>query len=316
MKDLRILYMGTPDFAVAPLELLIKAGLNIVGVVTNPDKPAGRGQKIKESAVKIFAKEKDLPILQPLSFRDEKFLRDLSDLKADLQLVVAFKFLPKVVWSMPPLGTVNLHASLLPQYRGAAPINWAIMNGETQTGVTTFLLQKEIDTGHIIHQEKVAIAMNETAGTLHDKLMEVGAKLLLKTVMAIAEDNYSLIPQEIEQSQKTAPKIFRKECKIDWDGELLQIYKHICGLSPYPAAWTTFVDARGKESVIKIYECSFRECTAKEPLRTIVSDGKTTLSIAVKGGYIDIGELQQAGRKRMKIIDFLRGFPLESVCLS
>lgn len=316
MKKLRIVYMGTPDFAVAPLQTLLEAGHNIVGVVTNPDKPAGRGQKLQESAVKKFAKEKGLLILQPDNFRSADFLQELAQLKADIQLVVAFKYLPKIVWDMPPLGTVNLHASLLPEYRGAAPINWAIINGETVTGVTTFLLQKEIDTGHILYRQEVPIATDETVGTLHDKLMIVGAKLLQKTVEAIANENYTLQPQVITSVQKHAPKIFREDCHIDWNKKLMTIYKHICGLSPYPAAWTKVIDKDDKETVLKIYKCKFRKESCKEAPRTIVSDSKTYFSIAVDGGYIDILELQQAGRKRMNITDFLKGFPIKTIRLS
>lgn len=316
MKKLRIVYMGTPDFAVAPLQTLLEAGHNIVGVVTNPDKPAGRGQKLQESAVKKFAKEKGLLILQPDNFRSADFLQELAQLKADIQLVVAFKYLPKIVWDMPPLGTVNLHASLLPEYRGAAPINWAIINGETVTGVTTFLLQKGIDTGHILFRQEVPIATDETVGTLHDKLMIVGAKLLQKTVEAIANENYTLQPQIITSVQKHAPKIFREDCQIDWNKKLMTIYKHICGLSPYPAAWTKVIDKDNKETVLKIYKCKFRKESCKEAPRTIVSDSKTYFSIAVDGGYIDILELQQAGRKRMNITDFLKGFPIKTIRLS
>lgn len=316
MKKLRIVYMGTPDFAVAPLQTLLEAGHNIVGVVTNPDKPAGRGQKLQESAVKKFAKEKGLLILQPDNFRSADFLQELAQLKADIQLVVAFKYLPKIVWDMPPLGTVNLHASLLPEYRGAAPINWAIINGETVTGVTTFLLQKEIDTGHILFRQEVPIATDETVGTLHDKLMIVGAKLLQKTVEAIANEDYTLQPQVITSVEKHAPKIFREDCQIDWNKKLMTIYKHICGLSPYPAAWTKVIDKDDKETVLKIYKCKFRKESCKEAPRTIVSDSKTYFSIAVDGGYIDILELQQAGRKRMNITDFLKGFPIKTIRLS
>lgn len=316
MKKLRIVYMGTPDFAVAPLQTLLEAGHNIVGVVTNPDKPAGRGQKLQESAVKKFAKEKGLLILQPDNFRSADFLQELAQLKADIQLVVAFKYLPKIVWDMPPLGTVNLHASLLPEYRGAAPINWAIINGETVTGVTTFLLQKEIDTGHILYRQEVPIATDETVGTLHDKLMIVGAKLLQKTVEAIANEDYTLQPQVITSVEKHAPKIFREDCQIDWNKKLMTIYKHICGLSPYPAAWTKVIDKDDKETVLKIYKCKFRKESCKEAPRTIVSDSKTYFSIAVDGGYIDILELQQAGRKRMNITDFLKGFPIKTIRLS
>lgn len=315
MKKLRIVYMGTPEFAVAPLKLLLENKYNIVGVVTNPDKPAGRGQKIQESAVKVFAKEKGLNILQPTDFRAESFLKALSMLQADLQIVVAFKFLPKVVWGMPPLGTVNLHASLLPEYRGAAPINWAIINGEVRTGVTTFFLQNKIDTGHIIDQVEVPILEDETAGTLHDKLMQIGADLLLKTTEDISNDNYNLTPQAKDEVEKVAPKIFRTQCRIDWNKELKIVYKHICGLSPYPAAWTNFIDNEGKKTNIKIYKSRFSEGLHAHSPGTIFTNQKDKLSIAVHGGYINILELQQAGRKRMKIKDFLRGFSMDEITL-
>ena len=241
MEGLRIVYMGTPDFAVLPLKKLVESGCHVVGVVTNPDKPAGRGQQLQESAVKKYAREAGLKILQPEKFRNEDFLKELADLQADLQVVVAFKMLPEVVWNMPRLGTVNLHASLLPDYRGAAPINWVIMNGEKETGVTTFLLKHEIDSGNIIFQEKVEIPEEMTAGELHDLLMCKGADLLLETVDAIALGDYPLVDQSALLGGREpihAPKIFKDDMKIDWKRPLESIYNHIRGLSPFPTAWT------------------------------------------------------------------------------
>lgn len=313
MSDLRIVYMGTPDFAVAPLQALIEAGINVVGVVTNPDKPAGRGRKIQESAVKIYAKEKGLFILQPDKFREENFLAELKALKADLQIVVAFKMLPKVVWDMPEKGTVNLHASLLPHYRGAAPLNWAIINGEKQTGVTTFLLKQEIDTGNIIMQESVSIGENETIGELHDELMVLGSKLIVKTVKAIQEDNYTLTPQdEILAGDESihAPKIFKNDCKVNWSKDINNVYNLIKGLSPYPAAWAVFPSIEGKELNMKIYSASKELCEHNEPIGRLLSDSKTFLKVAVKGGYINLLTIQIAGKKRMNVLDFLRGFDL------
>lgn len=301
--------MGTPDFAVAPLAALLEAAYNVVGVVTNPDKPAGRGQKILTSPVKLFAEQKGLPILQPDRFRNEQFLNDLANWKADLQIVVAFKMLPEVVWNMPKYGTINLHASLLPQYRGAAPINHAIMNGEVVTGVTTFLLQKEIDTGDILLQKEVKIVADETAGTLHDKLMKEGAVLIVKTIEKIVSREYRPIPQKEEGTLKLAPKIFKEDCRINWSREGKEIFNFIRGLSPYPAAWTV-LNRADKEINLKIYVCSFDQETHCQTLGQIVTDTKNYLKVAVKGGYIAIEQLQQAGKKVMSIEHFLKGFQL------
>ena len=313
MSDLRIVYMGTPDFAVAPLDALIEAGFNVVGVVTNPDKPAGRGRKIQESAVKVYAKNKGLTIFQPEKFRDEEFLSELRALKADLQIVVAFKMLPQVVWDMPAKGTVNLHASLLPHYRGAAPLNWAIINGEKETGVTTFLLKHEIDTGNIIKQERVVIGEDETVGELHDKLMVVGSALIVDTVRSIQDDSYTLISQEEllagEQSIH-APKIFKEDCRIDWSKDINNVYNLIKGLSPYPAAWAVFTSAEVKDLSIKIFQASKEVCDHKHTIGSLVSDSKTYLKVAVKGGYINLLTIQMAGKKRMNVLDFLRGFDI------
>ena len=239
-KILRIIFMGTPDFAVTSLKILVENGYNIVGVITAPDKPAGRGQKIHESAVKKYAVAQNLTVLQPINLKCADNVQEIKDLNANLQIVVAFRMLPEVIWSMPELGTFNLHASLLPQYRGAAPINWAIINGEKETGVTTFFLQHKIDTGDIIAQEKVSIGENETAGELHDKLMDIGSKLVLKTVQQIENRTVTTQPQKENQELKEAFKIFKPFCKIDWSKPINEIHNHIRGLSPYPTAWTHF----------------------------------------------------------------------------
>lgn len=315
-RNLRIVYMGTPDFAVLPLRKIVEAGYPVVGVVTNPDKPAGRGQQLQESAVKKYAREAGLKILQPEKFRDEGFLKELAELKADLQLVVAFKMLPEVVWGMPPLGTVNLHASLLPDYRGAAPINRAVMNGETCSGVTTFLLKHEIDTGNIIFQEKVEIGEEMTAGELHDELMEKGADLLLKTVQAMEAGDYPLADQSgLLRGREAilAPKIFKEDMKIRWDGELENICNHIRGLSPFPGAWTELqavgTDAGGL--TLKIFKAAKIRQSHNLPAGEIRTDGKTFLEVYVKGGIVRVQELQLSGKKRMRTEDFLRGFRLE-----
>lgn len=313
---MRIIYMGTPDFAVLPLKKIVEAGFQVVGVVTNPDKPAGRGQQLQESAVKKYAREAGLKILQPERFREEEFLKELAALKADLQLVVAFKMLPEVVWNMPPLGTVNLHASLLPDYRGAAPINRAVMNGETCSGVTTFLLKHEIDTGNIIFQEKVEIGEEMTAGELHDELMEKGADLLLKTVRAMEAGDYPLTDQSrLLQGREAinAPKIFKEDMKIRWDGELEIIYNHIRGLSPFPGAWTELqaVGTDGEVLTLKIFKAVKIWQSHNRSAGEIGTDGKTVFDVYVKGGLIRVKELQLSGKKRMRTEDFLRGFRLE-----
>jgi len=311
-NNLRIVYMGTPEFAVAPLDALIEAGCHVVGVITNPDKPAGRGQKIQESAVKKYALEKGLPILQPEKFRNETFLTELKALNADLQVVVAFKMLPEMVWNMPKYGTLNLHASLLPHYRGAAPINWAIMNGDKESGVSTFLLQKEIDTGNVIFQEKVNIGENDNLETLHDNLMEIGSKLVVKTVRSIEANDYPQIPQEDlvaeGETLKVAPKIFKDDCKIKWSTPIENIHNHIRGLSPYPAAWTELSDANDKKVAVKIYAANKELEAHSHPVGSLLSDKKTYLKVAVDGGFLNLTTIQMAGKKRMQIGDFLRGF--------
>lgn len=297
--------MGTPDFAVASLQALLEAGENVVAVVTVADKPAGRGQKIQESAVKKFAVSNNIPVLQPVKLKDEHFLTALKSFNADLQVVVAFRMLPEVVWNMPPKGTINLHASLLPQYRGAAPINHAIINGEKESGVTTFLLQHQIDTGNILFKEAVSIASTDTAGDLHDKLMTVGAQLLIKTVGAIKNGKHREISQEEianEVELKHAPKIFKEDCKIIWDKPLQEVYNLIRGLSPYPTAFTDF---QGK--ILKIFKCAPLKDTTNEEPGNFISDGKHYLRFAAKGGYIDVTEVQLEGKRRMSIEEFLRG---------
>lgn len=314
MSALRIVFMGTPDFAVAPLKALLDSGHNIVGVVTNPDKPAGRGRKIQESAVKKFAVEQGLKVLQPEKFRNEEFLAELRELNADLQVVVAFKMLPEVVWDMPRIGTINLHASLLPHYRGAAPLNWVIINGEKKTGVTTFLLKHEIDTGNIIFREEVEIGEEETVGELHDRMMSIGSGLLVKTVDALESGDYELISQDSllkGEESKHAPKIFKDDCKLNWENDINNIFNLIRGLSPYPAAWTELENNEGQKLNFKLFKVRKELVEHESQPGTILSDEKTYLKVAAKGGYICIDELQLAGKKRMKVGDFLRGFNLK-----
>jgi methionyl-tRNA formyltransferase len=310
-KDLRIVFMGTPEFAVESLRALIKDGQNVVGVVTNTDKPTGRGQILKPSPVKVFAMENGIEVLQPASLKNEDFISRLRQLKADLQVVVAFRILPEAVWNMPRLGTFNLHASLLPYYRGAAPINWAIINGETETGVSTFFIDHDIDTGKLIFQEKVSIGKDENAGELHDKLMKIGAKLVVKTVKAISTGNYELTDQSgllPNREIKKAPKINKEDCKIHWNKNIADLYNFIRGLSPYPAAWTEFISETGKLISVKIFESEINKTEHKAPLGKIESDGKSYLRIAVNSGYLNLTRLQVAGKKKLGIKNFLRGF--------
>jgi methionyl-tRNA formyltransferase len=302
---MRIVFMGTPDFAVASLAALFDAGFEIAAVVTAPDKPAGRGQKLNESAVKRYATEKGLKVLQPVKLKDPEFITTLQALKADLQVVVAFRMLPEAVWNMPPKGTINLHASLLPQYRGAAPINHAIINGETESGVTTFFLKHEIDTGDIIETRAVAITANDTAGDLHDKLVVVGAQLLVDTVKAIEKGEYKEQPQPAAEDLKHAPKIFKDFCKIDWNQPVLNIYNLVRGLSPYPTAFTSLND-----KTLKIFKA---EIESKEPgiaAGGFLTDGKTFLKFATKDGFLKLTDLQYEGKKRMTVEEFLRGMRL------
>lgn len=312
-KDIRIVFMGTPDFAVESLKALVENGYNVVGVITTPDKPAGRGQKVHTSAVKQYAMSQNLPVLQPEKLKDPTFIEELTTWKADLQVVVAFRMLPEIVWSMPPMGTFNLHASLLPQYRGAAPLNWAVINGEQESGVSTFLLKHEIDTGNILFQEKVSIGPDETVGELHDKLMGVGAKLVLTTVDALAEGTAKGISQDVLIARgvnvKPAPKIYKDDCRIDWKQPGAQIHNLIRGLSPYPASWTTFQEKEGnKEISVKIYRAHFGKENHDTTPGTVISPNKKELKIACPDGFVSIYELQMAGKKRMNVDDFLRGF--------
>lgn len=309
---MRIVFMGTPDFAVESLKALIDNGYNVVGVVTTPDKPAGRGQKMSESAVKQFAKSKGLPILQPEKLKDVDFQDTLRSWKADLQVIVAFRMLPESVWSMPPLGSINVHASLLPNYRGAAPINRAIMNGETETGVTTFLLKHEIDTGDILQYEKISIEPDDNVGTIHDKLMILGAKLLIKTIEAIEKGNIKGTPQSelmpADGILKSAPKIFKEDCRIDWQEEPAKIINQIRGLSPYPTAYGDLKIDDAAPLSMKIFNAKFEQHEHNQPLGKIETDGKSYFKVCVKGGFIALYEVQLAGKKRMLITDFLRGF--------
>jgi len=325
---MRIVFMGTPEFAVASLDALLEAGCDVVAVVTAPDKPAGRGQKLHESAVKIYAVSNNIPVLQPEKLKDPAFLKKLIVLNTDLQVVVAFRMLPEAVLNIPPKGTINLHASLLPQYRGAAPINWAIINGEPKTGVTTFFIKKEIDTGNILFSKTVPIADDETAGELHDKLMEAGAELLVRTVKAVESGVYEEIPQdtiiktqipksEIEHPKSPsvparageilqyAPKIFKDDCLIDWNQPVSKVYNKIRGLSPSPTAFTSFND-----KILKIFKAEKQD---KEPgiqPGGFLSDGKTYLKFACKDGCISLSDVQLEGKKRMGIEEFLRGIKL------
>jgi len=302
--------MGTPEFAVASLDALVSAGCTVVGVITAPDKPAGRGLKLQESAVKKYAVEKGLKVLQPEKLKNPQFLEELRSIKANVQVVVAFRMLPELVWDMPPMGSINVHASLLPQYRGAAPINWAIINGEKETGVTTFKLKHEIDTGDILLQEKTAISENETAGELHDQLKELGAKVLVRTMQGLAdgtlkEVSQSEIPNAQSQTIKHAPKIFTETCKIDWNKPVDEIHNLIRGLSPFPGAFTHL-----NEKLLKIYRS---EKEHKQPVIApgkFETDGKTFLKFAGADGFILLKELQMEGKKKMTVEDFLRGYKL------
>jgi len=301
-QDLRIIFMGTPAFAVASLARLVDAGCQIVAVITAPDKPAGRGMELQQSAVKKYAIEKGLHILQPEKLKAPSFIEELQSLKADLQIVVAFRMLPEMVWNMPPMGTLNLHGSLLPQYRGAAPINWAIINGEAYTGVTTFKLKHEIDTGDILLNEKIEIDEKETAGTLHDKMMEIGADVLLKTVIGLAEVSIMEKPQD-NSNIKHAPKIFTETCAIDWHKSAEEINNLIRGLSPYPAAFT-FLD----EKKLKVFASEIEITNTVSSTGTYETDGKHFLKFGCNDGFIHIKDLQLEGKKRMKVEDFLRGY--------
>lgn len=310
--------MGTPDFAVEPLKALLESNKNIVAVITMPDKPAGRGKKLQSSPVKNFAIDHQLPILQPTNLKDPDFIEELKSFNADLQIVVAFRMLPEIVWSMPKLGTFNLHASLLPQYRGAAPINWAVMNGDKETGVTSFFLQHEIDTGDIILQEKIKIEETDNAGDVHDKLMLLGAKTVVKTVDCIENNTadsqaQNKIIEEAEIELKPAPKIFKPDCKLDFSELAERVHNKVRGLSPYPAAFSTLQLNNNKEVTLKIFKTTFEKASHKKEFGEIVSDGKNYLKTACKDGFINVLELQLAGKKRMDIKQFLQGFPVENI---
>ncbi len=310
-KDLRIVFMGTPEFACESLQALMENGYNVVAVVTVPDKPAGRGQKLNQSAVKLYALKKNLPLLQPVKLKDEEFVSELRSFKADLQVIVAFRMLPEVVWNMPPLGTINLHGSLLPDYRGAAPLNWPIINGDKETGITTFLLKQEIDTGNILFRERIKIDPEDTVGDLHDRAMKMGAGLLIKTIEALAEGSIKPVPQDslvIDIKRLLAPKIFKEDCKIDWRKTGDQIKNLIRGLSPYPAAWTT-LQKEDNSLNLKIFRSSFDPDIKSYNPGTILTDQKQYLKIACLDGFINVLELQLAGKNKMSIADFLRGFP-------
>lgn len=311
-KDLRIVYMGTPEFAVESLKRLVEGGYNIVGVITMPDKPMGRhGSVLQQSPVKQYAVSQGLKVLQPEKLKNEEFVAELRSLNADLQIVVAFRMLPEVVWSMPRLGTFNLHASLLPQYRGAAPINWAVINGDTETGITTFFLKHEIDTGEIIDQVRVPIADTDNVEVVYERLMRLGGDLVLKTVDAILEGSVKTIPQE-ELAQvgelRPAPKIFKETCRIDWTIGVKRIYDFVRGLSPYPAAWTELYQEGTDPIMLKIFETEKLFCEHSLAPGTIVTDCKTYFKIASSDGYVNVLSLQLAGKKRMEINDFLRGY--------
>ena len=307
-KDLRIIFMGTPEFAVASIDALVKAGCTIVGVVTAPDKTGGRGMHLQQSAVKKYAVENDLFILQPEKLKNHEFLAQLKYLRADLQIVVAFRMLPEVVWSMPPMGSVNLHGSLLPQYRGAAPINWAVINGENETGVTTFKLKHEIDTGDILLQELFAIGENDTAGDVHDRMKEIGAQLLVKTVKGLADKTLKETPQRSTLNSqlstlKHAPKIFTETCKIDFTKTVDEVHNLIRGLSPFPGAFTFF---DGK--VLKIFKADIIRQDDIKPLGVYQTDEKTFLHFTCYNGLIQVKELQLEGKKKMTVEEFLRGY--------
>jgi methionyl-tRNA formyltransferase len=310
--DFRIVFMGTPEFAVESLKALIENQFNVVGVVTNADKPAGRGQKIIESAVKQYADSQNIPVLQPEKLKDPQFQKDLKELEADLQVIVAFRMLPESVWNLPPMGSINVHASLLPHYRGAAPINHVIINGETYSGVTTFFLKHEIDTGDILFYEKVPILPEDNAGSLHDKLMTVGANLLIKSIEAIIANNYTEIPQSqlIGENEmiKMAPKIFKEDCRIDWSAEPVNIINLIRGLSPYPASFTELIREGHEPLIMKVFLATFHPKTHHNEIGSIASDMKNFIHVQVNGGYIELLEIQIAGKRRMMVAEFLRGF--------
>jgi len=313
-KDLRIVFMGTPDFAVPSLSNLVENGYNVVGVVTMPDKAIGRHHDVLQSSpVKQYAVSHNIPVLQPEKLKDEEFLSALNNLKADLQIVVAFRMLPQVVWGMPRLGTFNLHAALLPQYRGAAPINWAIINGDKETGITTFFLDEDIDTGRIILQERIPIGEEDCLEDIHDRMMMQGAKLVQKTVDLIAEGKAEATDQSqfmTDEPLRPAPKIFKETCEIKWTNTE-QVYNFVRGLSPYPAAWTTLHSPDGKEVVMKIFKTRKEKAISGTEVPMLQADGKTFLRVALPDGYLYLTDVQISGKKRMQIADFLRGAHIE-----
>jgi methionyl-tRNA formyltransferase len=311
-QDFRIVFMGTPDFAVGSLRALVEGGYNVVAVVTMPDKPVGRHQsELSQSAVKQYAVAHNIPVLQPEKLKDPDFLEELRSYRADLQVIVAFRMLPEAVWDMPPHGTFNLHASLLPQYRGAAPINWAIINGDTETGVTTFLLDHEIDTGRIIHQARTPISEEDNVETVHDRLRDIGAGVVTQTVDDIIAGNIRPIDQDTlttDTEIRHAPKIFKDTCRLAFDLSVKRAFDFVRGMSPYPAAWTELVEENGKRTMLKIYATTREETSVAEAPGTVLTDGKTYFKIAFPDGYLALTQLQLAGKKRMTVTDFLRGY--------
>tara|TARA_Y100000385_G_scaffold62941_1_gene61874 strand:+ start:7409 stop:8347 length:939 start_codon:yes stop_codon:yes gene_type:complete len=306
----RIVFMGTPDFATESLKRLVENNYNIVGVVTAPDRPAGRGQKIKFSSVKEYAVSQNLQVLQTEKLKNPQFIDELKNLEADLFVVVAFRMLPEIVWRLPAKGTFNLHGSLLPRYRGAAPINWAVINGDKETGVTTFFIEKDIDTGNIIFQEKLSISDKDTAGNIHDKLMHIGSELVCKTIDAIESNKAPNSPQ-LNETATHAPKIFKADCKVNWDENSVDIHNKIRGLSPYPTAWTSI----DKDKTLKLFSSSYENANHNETIGKILISNNKEMKVAAKDGFVHIHELQLSGKKRMKTEDFLRGYNFEDIVL-
>lgn len=309
-SQLRIVFMGTPDFATESLKRLVENNYNIVGVVTAPDRPAGRGQKIKFSSVKEYAVSKNLQVLQTEKLKNPQFIDELKNLEADLFVVVAFRMLPEIVWRLPAKGTFNLHGSLLPRYRGAAPINWAVINGDKETGVTTFFIEKDIDTGNIIFQEKLSISDKDTAGNIHDKLMHIGSELVCKTIDAIESNKAPNSPQ-LNETATHAPKIFKADCKVNWEENSVVIHNKIRGLSPYPTAWTSI----DKDKTLKLFSSSYENANHNETIGKILISNNKEMKVAAKDGFVHIHELQLSGKKRMKTEDFLRGYNFEDIVL-
>lgn len=309
-KDLRIVFMGTPEFAVSTLDAILSSGFNVVGVITAPDKPAGRGRQLNQSAVKSYALSKGLIVLQPTNLKNENFIAQLEALNANLQVVVAFRMLPKVVWQMPKYGTFNLHASLLPNYRGAAPINWAIINGETKTGVSTFFIDEKIDTGEMIMQKEVEISKSETAGELHDKLMHIGSALVVDTLNLIQNDNVETKPQQDYPEIKTAYKLDKDNCFIDWNRSIKDIYNQVRGLNPYPSAWCLLKNG-DDELNVKIYNVDAIECDHEYSIGTIITN-KQEVKVAAKNGMILLNEIKLPGKRKMDVKSLLNGFEFRS----